>query len=56
LRKTLQLNFWRPGDTIDMMADKIRYGVPALADPVRQNEVLAAYGLSERLDYLWIYR
>jgi len=55
-RKTLQLNFWRPGDTIDEIADKIRFGVPAFADPARQNKVLETYGLSERLDYLWIYR
>jgi hypothetical protein len=55
-RKTLQLNFWRPGDTLDEIADKIRFGVPALADPARQIKILQTYGLSERLDYLWIYR
>lgn len=55
-RKTLQLNFWRPGDTLDEIADKIRFGVPAMADPARQIKILQTYGLSERLDYLWIYR
>jgi len=55
-RKTLQLNFWRPGDTLDEISDKIRFGVPALADPARQIKILQTYGLSERLDYLWIYR
>ena len=55
-RKTLQLNFWRPGDTLDEISDKIRFGVPALADPGRQIKILQTYGLSERLDYLWIYR
>jgi hypothetical protein len=55
-RKTLQLNFWRPGDTLDEITDKIRFGVPALADSARQIKILQTYGLSERLDYLWIYR
>lgn len=55
-RKTLQLNFWRPGDTLDEIADKIRFGVPALAEEDRQNKILKTYGLSERLDYLWLYR
>ena len=30
LHKTLVLNFFRPGDTVDLMADKIQYGVPAV--------------------------
>lgn len=28
--KSLVLNFFRPGDTVDVMADKIQYGVPAV--------------------------
>lgn len=55
-RKTLQLNFWRPGDTLDEISDKIRFGVPALADSARQIKILQAYGITERLDYLWLYR
>ena len=33
-KKTLQLNFWRPGDTIDPHEEEIRYGCRIDADPV----------------------
>ncbi len=56
LQKTLVLNFSRPGDTVNETEDRIRYGVPALEDPARQQYVLQQYGLQERLDHLWIYR
>lgn len=56
LQKNLVLNFSRPGDTVNELEDRIRYGVPALADPERQKYVLDQYGLEERLDHLWIYR
>jgi hypothetical protein len=56
LQKNLVLNFSRPGDTINELEDRIRYGVPALADPERQRYVLQQYGLEDRLDHLWIYR
>ena len=56
LQKTLVLNLSRPGDTINDLDDRIRYGIPALQDPVRQKYVLSQFGLQERLDHLWIYR
>lgn len=56
LQKNLVLNFSRPGDTVNELEDRIRYGVPALADPARQQYVLDQYGLEDRLDHLWIYR
>lgn len=56
LQKNLVLNFSRPGDTVDELDDRIRFGVPALSDPERQQYVLDQYGLQERLDHLWIYR
>ena len=31
-RKTLQLNFWRPGDDIDEHEQEIRYGIPGEVD------------------------
>ncbi len=37
-QKTLVLNFSRPGDTINELADIIRYGVPALTDPACRSE------------------
>jgi len=55
-RKALSLNFFRPGDAIDPTGDRIRFGVPAYADEVEQAYVLEQYGLSERLNYRWIFR
>ncbi len=51
LSKTLRLNFWRPGDTIDEYEDHIYYGVPYSPDAARQYEILTAFGLRQRLDY-----
>jgi hypothetical protein len=55
-QKTLVLHFSRPGDTVGEVEDRIRYGIPALADPERQRHVLSRFGVQERLDYMWIYR
>jgi hypothetical protein len=54
--KTLQLNFWRPGDSVFQHEGEIRFGVPIEADLARQAEILGTYGLESRLDHLWIYR
>jgi hypothetical protein len=32
LRKTLKLNFWRPGDAIDVKEKQIRFGIPGELD------------------------
>ncbi len=58
-QKTLVLNFSRPGDAVNIMADRIRYGIPRSSDPVEQRQNFAKYGLSpdmNRLDHYWIYR
>lgn len=55
-RKALQLNFYRPGDSVLQTEDKIRFGVPAFEDKVQQEYILQQYGLTERLDYQWIFR
>ena len=55
-RKALQLNFYRPGDTMSQTDDKIRFGVPAFEDEREQYYVLQQFGLDERLDYQWIFR
>ena len=47
-RKTLQLNFWRPGDTVDETEEEIRFGLPD-----NQAEL---YGVEPGVDYTWIYR
>jgi hypothetical protein len=55
-QKTLRLNFWRPGDSVLEHEDEIRFGLPIELDPSEQLEVLAHYGLQERLDFDWVYR
>ena len=54
--KALQLNFWRPGDTIDQTEEEIFYGVRIDPNPIEQQKVFDKYGIRERLDYLWVYR
>ena len=47
-RKTLQLNFWRPGDTVAENEREIRFGVaPGYAE---------YYGVTEGVAYRWLYR
>ncbi|MEE2639608.1 MAG: hypothetical protein VX768_03200 [Planctomycetota bacterium] len=43
--KTLQLNFWRPGDIHDEAKDRIRYGIPLTRDPAQQKEICEFYDL-----------
>jgi len=47
-RKTLQLNFWRPGDEFSEHESEIRYGVPA--------GKAYLYGVPEGVAYRWVYR
>ncbi len=54
--KTLQLNFWRPGDTVFEHENEIRYGVPIDSDPNVQKKMLERFDLEQRLDHRWIYR
>ncbi len=48
LMKTLQLNFWRPGDEIREHENEIRFGTP--------RGMANLYGVDEGVDYQWIYR
>lgn len=48
VRKTLQLNFWRPGDRFLQHEDEVRYGVP----PGRG----ALYGTADGVAHQWLYR
>lgn len=56
LHKTLQLNFWRPGDRINQNEDEVRFGVRLDSNEAEQQRILKLYGLTERLDYLWVYQ
>lgn len=55
-QKVLQLNFYRPGDTVRETDDVTRFGIPAYTDPTEQQYVLDQYGLEKPLDYLWKFR
>lgn len=55
-KKTLQLNFWRPGDTVDPNEEEVRYGSRTDADPAEQAKILAEYGIDKPIDHLWVYR
>ena len=46
--KTLQLNFWRPGDRFLQHESEVRYGVP----PGKAG----LYGVAEGVAYQWLYR
>ena len=43
--KTLQLNFSRPGDTIDEENDTVRYGIPLVDNPQQQVLICRRYDL-----------
>ncbi|MDA8563609.1 hypothetical protein N9L06_04060 [Mariniblastus sp.] len=44
-KKTLQLNFWRPGDTVNQSQDAVDYGIPLVDDPRRQVLITQRYAL-----------
>ncbi|MFT5301182.1 MAG: hypothetical protein ACI814_001967 [Mariniblastus sp.] len=43
--KTLQLNFWRPGDQVNEQNDRVEYGIPLTDDPVKQVLICQQYDL-----------
>jgi hypothetical protein len=45
LRKTLQLNFWRPGGIVGEHKDRIDYGIPLVDDPQKQVLITQRYDL-----------
>jgi hypothetical protein len=53
--KTLQVNFWRPGDPIDEHVGEFRRGLPSFTSDALQR-VLRIYHLSEPHDFVWTYR
>lgn len=44
-RKTLQLNFWRPGDDLEEDKDRVKYGIPLVDDPKEQVLITRRYDL-----------
>ncbi len=43
--RNLQLNFWRPGDSVRQAEDQVSYGIPLVDDPIRQIEICNRYKL-----------
>ena len=43
--KTLQLNFWRPGDSVNELEDSVTYGIPLVDDPRKQVLIARQYRL-----------
>ena len=43
--KTLQLNFWRPGDAVRQQRDKLSYGIPLVDDAEAQIRITRFYDL-----------
>ncbi len=44
-RKNIQLNFWRPGDAVDEVTDRIDFGIPLVEDPKQQVLITRRYNL-----------
>jgi hypothetical protein len=55
-RKTLQLNFWRPGDTFDLNEEEIHFGCRLDPDEAEQQKILSEYGIDKPVDHVWVYR
>jgi hypothetical protein len=45
IQKTLQLNFWRPGDAVGQRRDAVNYGIPLVDDPQEQIRITRFYNL-----------
>lgn len=56
VKKTLQLNFWRPGDTVEQKEEEVHYGCRLEEDPAEQAKIFKLYGIDKPLDHLWLYR
>jgi len=54
--KVLQLNFWRPGDAVFEHEREVVFGVPSVSDPTQQRRINKMFGLTDRLDFRWLYR
>jgi len=55
-KKTLQLNFWRPGDTVDPHEEEIHFGCRLDPDEAEQQKILTEYGIDKPVDHVWVYR
>jgi hypothetical protein len=56
LFKTLQLNYWRPGDAVHEHQGEFRVGLPTFQEGPELDRALKLYGTDERREYSWVYR
>lgn len=54
--KTLQINFWRPGDRTRQILDKVRYGIPLVDNPVEQTQICRHYHLPGPQIRVYLYQ
>jgi len=54
--KTIQINFWRAGDSLDPREREIHLGMPGISSPLSEKSLLGMYGMEKRVDHQWIYR
>ncbi len=54
--KTLQLNFWRPGDSAFESTKEFRFGLPLYPSAAKTEEVRKLYGVTEPTDWNWVYQ
>ncbi len=53
--KTLQLNFWRPGDAVFEDDHEFRYGIPELPGDENDQRVLKMYQMPNNFEHRWVY-
>jgi hypothetical protein len=53
--KTLQLNFWRPGDEVLLNEKELRYGMPNFTEESQEEAMLKLYGMEKKMDYRWFF-
>lgn len=56
LYKTLQLNYWRPGDAVFEHEGEFRVGLPTFQEGPELEKALKLYGMDERREYAWVHR
>ena len=54
--KTLQLNFWRPGDPVLESEKEFRYGIPSLPGDPGNAKVKTMYNMQDMAEYAWLFQ
>ena len=54
--KTLKINFWRPGDTVDEHVREFRLGLPLTQDQSELKRLMGIYRVQSPEKYGWTYQ